>query len=103
MSRLKVKGQRSRSPGTKKRKNAESFPLTMHSKACAIGGTQQAETDDTTAWPPGGDRLCRWENQHMMSSLKCYFKFDVCNIYMKVCKPVTKCIRLTAYHYFVFH
>jgi len=22
---------------------------------------QQAATDDTTAWPPGGDGICRWE------------------------------------------
>jgi len=29
-------GQRSRSPGTKKRKTAESSPLTMHSRACAV-------------------------------------------------------------------
>jgi len=48
-----VEGQRSRSPGTKKRKTAESSPLTVHSKACAVGGTQQAATDDTLAWPPG--------------------------------------------------
>jgi len=53
----------------KKRKTAESSPLTMHSKACAVGGTQQAATDDTVAWPPGGDRLCQWENQHMLSSV----------------------------------
>jgi len=35
-SKVKVKGQRSRSPGTKKRKTAESFLLTMHSRACAV-------------------------------------------------------------------
>jgi len=40
----------------------------MHSKACARGGTQQAATDDTIAWPFGGDRLRQWENQHMLSS-----------------------------------
>jgi len=40
----------------------------MHSKACAVGGTQQAATDDTIAWPPRGDRLRRLENQRMRSS-----------------------------------
>jgi len=30
-SKVKVKGQRSRSPGPKERKTAESSPLTMHS------------------------------------------------------------------------
>ena len=53
----------------KKRKTAESSPLTMHSKACAVGGAQQAATDDTTAWLPGGDRLRRWENQRMLPTL----------------------------------
>ena len=41
----------------------------MHSKACAVGGTQQAATDDTIAWPLGGDWLRRWENQRMLSSV----------------------------------
>jgi len=27
----------------------------MHTMACAVGLTQQGATDDTTAWPPGGD------------------------------------------------
>ena len=49
-----VKGQRSRSPRTKN-KTAESSPLRMHNNACAVGRTQQAATDDTTAWLPGGD------------------------------------------------
>jgi len=40
----------------------------MHSKACAVGRTQQAATDDTIAWPPEGDGLRRWENQRMLSS-----------------------------------
>jgi len=63
------KGQRSRSPGTKKRKTAESSPLTMHSRACAVAGrTQQAATDDTIAWPPVGDGLRRWENQRILCS-----------------------------------
>jgi len=64
---FECQGQMSRSPGTKQ-KTAEASPLTMHSRACAIGGTQQAATDDTIAWPPGGDRLRRWENQRMLSS-----------------------------------
>jgi len=32
-----IKGQGSRSPGTKKRKTAESSPLTVHSRTCAVG------------------------------------------------------------------
>ena len=48
-----VKGQRSRSPRTKKRKTAESSPLIMHSKACAVGRTQKLAADDSIAWPPG--------------------------------------------------
>ena len=54
-STVKVNGQKSRSPGTKKGKTAESSPLTVHSKACAVGRTQQAATDDTIAWSPRGD------------------------------------------------
>jgi len=64
---VKVKSQRSRSQD-KKRKTAESFPLTVHSKSCAVGSTQQAATDDIIAWPPGGDGLRRWENQRMVTS-----------------------------------
>ena len=37
----------------KKRKTAESSPMTMHSKACAVGRAQQAATNDTIACPPG--------------------------------------------------
>jgi len=54
MSRTKVKGQGHYR--TKKRKTAESSPLTMQSKACVVGGTQQAASDDTIAWPPGVTR-----------------------------------------------
>jgi len=54
-SNVKVKGHGHQ--GQKKRKTAESSPLTMHSKACAVGGTQQTTTDDTIAWPLGGHRL----------------------------------------------
>jgi len=50
MSRSKVKVTRH-----KKTKSAQSSPLTMHTKACAVGHTQQAATDDTIAWPTGGD------------------------------------------------
>jgi len=39
----------------KKGKTGESSPLTVHSKACAVGRTQQAATDDTIAWSPRGD------------------------------------------------
>ena len=67
---FECQGQRSKVMVTsnKKRKTAESSTLTMHSMTCTIGGTQQAATDDTIAWPFGGDRLCQWENQHMLSS-----------------------------------
>jgi len=52
----------------KKRRTAESSPLTMISRAWVVGHTQQAATDNTIAWPPRGDVLRRWENQHMLSS-----------------------------------
>jgi len=51
-----------------RKKTDESFALTMHSKACAVGGTQQAATDGTIAWPSGGDGLRRWENQLILSN-----------------------------------
>jgi len=62
-------GQRSKVKVTrdKKRKSAESYPLTMHSTACAVGRTQHAATDDTIEQPPEGDGLHRWENQRMLS------------------------------------
>jgi len=66
MSTSKVKGQGHQGQKTK---NCRAIPLTMHSKACAVGGAQQAATDDTTAWLPGGDRLRRWENQRMLPTL----------------------------------
>jgi len=40
----------------------------MHSRARAVGRTQQTATDDAIAWSPGGDGLRRWENQRMLSS-----------------------------------
>jgi len=44
-STVKVKGQRSRSPGTEKEKNAESSPLTMHSRACAVARPYAARSN----------------------------------------------------------
>ena len=43
--------------GVKKRKTAESSPLIMHSKACAVRRTLHAAADDTIASQPGGDRV----------------------------------------------
>jgi len=54
---VKVKVTRNK----KKRKTAESSPLTVHGKACAIGSTQQTATDNTIVWLLRGDRLCRLE------------------------------------------
>ena len=54
---------------TRDKKTAVSSPLTVHSRACAVGRTQYAATDDTIAWPPGGDGLRRWEHRRMLSSL----------------------------------
>jgi len=77
--------QRSRSLGTKKGKTSESSPLTVHSKACTVGLTQQAATDNTIAWSPRGDgsarwwRLRRWENQCMLSSFVNYL-YQRCSI-----------------------
>jgi len=56
----------------KKRKTAESSPLTMHSRACAVARPYAASSN---RWyhckPPGGEGLRRWENQDMLSSLQC--------------------------------
>jgi len=56
---FECQGQRSKVKitGDKKRKAAESSPLTMHNNACAVGRKQQAAADDTTAWPPRGDGM----------------------------------------------
>jgi len=56
---VNVKGQGHQEQ--KKRKTAESSPLTMHGKACAIGSTQQTATNNTIVWLLRGDRLCRLE------------------------------------------
>ena len=48
MSMSKVKVTRN-----KKMKNCRVIPLTMYSKACAVGDTHQAATYNTIAWPPG--------------------------------------------------
>ena len=89
---VKVKGQRSRSPGTKKLKTAESFPLTVHSKACATAPYAARSSRLYHRVTAGGDRMTavhaddglrerssgalrpppvlrRWENQRILSSL----------------------------------
>ena len=63
---FECQGQRSKFKVTrdKKRKLPSHFPIdNAQYKACAVGRTQQAATDDTTTWPPGGDGLRLWENQ----------------------------------------
>jgi len=57
----------------------------MHSRACTVGGTQQAATDDTIAWPLGGDRLRRWENQRMLSSSFIDVKIGVVYHFRQLC------------------
>jgi len=49
---VKVKGQGHQ--GQKERKTAESSPLTMRSKACAVRRTLHAAADDTIASQPRG-------------------------------------------------
>ena len=56
-SKVKITGDKK-----SKKLSAESYPLTMHSRACVVGRTQQSATDDTIVWPPGGYGLRRWEN-----------------------------------------
>jgi len=67
-------GQRSKVKVTKdkkKRKTAESSPLTVHSRACAVARPYAASTNKryhcVAAW---GDGLRRWENQRMLSKWK---------------------------------
>jgi len=51
----------------------------MHSKACAVGGTQQAATDDTIGWPSGVmDYAGGKKDQRMLSSLLLYFSICLC-------------------------
>jgi len=57
-SNVKLKGHGHQ--GQKKRKIAESSPLTMRSKG--VRRRPYAATDDTITWPPGGDGLRQWEN-----------------------------------------
>jgi len=52
---VNVKGQKSKSPGTKKRKTAQLPQLTMHGKACAVRRSLQSAADDTIPSPPKGD------------------------------------------------
>jgi len=85
-----VKGQRSKSPGTKKRQTAESSPLTILSKACATVPYAAGSSRLYNCVAAGGDRvtpvhadgglrerssgalrppvLHQWENQRMLSS-----------------------------------
>jgi len=87
-SNLGVKGQRSRSPGTKK--TAESSQLTIHSRACATALYAARSSRLYHCVAAGGDRvtavhadggfrerssgvlrpsiLRQWENQRMLSS-----------------------------------
>jgi len=54
----------------KKRKTAESPPLTMHSRSCAVSGPYAARSNRRYhCVPPGGDEPRRWENQRMLSSI----------------------------------
>ena len=57
---VKVKGQRSKSSGTKPGKTAESSPLTMHCNACNVRCKPHATGDGTSASQPGvtGWREC---------------------------------------------
>jgi len=71
--KVNVKCHRPRSPGRdKKRKTAESSPLTMHIRACAVARPYAASSNRrchcvaTHRWQ---DKLRRWENQRMLSSL----------------------------------
>ena len=66
----KVKIKRQRHQGQKKRKTAESSPLTMHSRACIIARPYAACCNRRYhCVPPGGDGLRQWENQLMLSSI----------------------------------
>jgi len=65
----------------------------MHSNACAVGGTQQAATDDTIAWPLRGDWLRRWENQRMLSSFHFNFIFILPSVLRRCWLGVWKSIR----------
>jgi len=63
--RSKVKVTRDK----KERKAAESSPLTMHSRACAVARPHAARSNRRYhCVPPEGDGLRRWENQRMLSS-----------------------------------
>jgi len=51
--------------------------LTVHSRACAIARPYAARSNRRYhCVPPGGDGLCRWENQRMLSS--CHKRFSLC-------------------------
>jgi len=69
---VKVKGQKSGHQGQKKRKTAESSPLTTHSKACAVARPYAVRSNrryhDTTACRPGVTGYVAGQNQRMLSS-----------------------------------
>ena len=107
-------GQRSKVKVTKdkKRKTAESSPLTMHSRACVVARPYAARSNRRYhCVPPGGDGLRRWEDQGMLSSSSmsveqcCSLYTSVVGIYylfvMFVC-AISLCITmgvLRLYHY----
>jgi len=67
--KVKVKGQKSRSPDTKNRKTAESSQLTMHSRACAVARPYAASSNRRYHCVAArGWRLYLWENQRMLFS-----------------------------------
>jgi len=62
-SKVKVKGERSRSPGTENEKLlSHPHGQCIVGRAPYLGRTQQSATGDSIAWPPGGDGLRWWEN-----------------------------------------
>jgi len=55
---------------TRDKKTAESSPLTMHSRMCTVTRPYAACSNRRYHYVlPGGDGLCRWDNQRMLSSL----------------------------------
>jgi len=74
-------GQRSKAKVArdKKRKNAESSPLTMHSRACAVARPYAASSNGRYHCVAArGYWLRRWENQRMLSSLSVFVCQCVC-------------------------
>ena len=85
-------GQRSKVKVTrdKKRKTAESSPLIMHSRACAVARPYAARSNTRYhCVPPGGDKLRRRENQRMLSSYNSNLRHEptmISAIVMDVCR-----------------